>query len=139
MIRKAVVILALLTATAAFAYLYPAYSQYSENFKYEIKYEKRTFDITEDKISGIEFGCPSNRTCELNFALLTCCSNDSKVEYAREGKDLYITLFRDDNCSLAIISGTIYGIEEGRYNLTFVIEDGGRKRIADKVSFEARV
>ncbi|MCD6494319.1 MAG: hypothetical protein J7K36_11130 [Archaeoglobaceae archaeon] len=139
MIRKAVVILALLTATAAFAYLYPAYSQYSENFKYEIKYEKRTFDITEDKISGIEFGCPSSRTCELNFALLTCCSSDSKVEYVREGKDLYITLFRDDNCSLAIISGTIYGIEEGRYNLTFVIEDGSRRGIADKVSFEARV
>jgi len=121
---------ALLTATAAFIYLYPAYSQYSENFKYE---------ITEDKIGGIEFGCPSNRTCELNFALLTCCSNDSKIEYAREGRDLYITLFRDDNCSLAMISGTIYGIEEGRYNLTFVIEDGGRRRIADKVSLEARV
>lgn len=139
MIRKAVVILAFLTATAAFTYLYPAYSQYSENFKYEIKYEKRTFDITEDKISGIELGCPSNRTCELNFGLLTCCSSDSKVEYAREGKDPYITLFRDDNCSLAIISGTIYGIEEGRYNLTFVIEDGGRRRIADKVSLEAKV
>jgi len=59
MIRKAVVILALLTATAVFAYFYPAYSQNSENFKYEIRYEKRTFDITEDKIGGIEFGCPS--------------------------------------------------------------------------------
>lgn len=140
MIRKAVVILALLTATAALAYLYPAYSQYSEqNFKYEIKYEKRTFDITGDKISGIEFGCPSNRTCELNFALLTRCSNDSKVEYAREGNNLYIILLRDDKCSLARISGTIYGVEGGRYNLAFIIKDPRGRRVVDKVSFETGV
>jgi len=139
MSRKTIVILALLTATAAFAYLYPAYSQYSENFKYEIKYEKRTFDITGDKISEIEFVCPSNRTCELNFALLTCCSNDSKVEYAREGNNLYIILLRDDKCSLARISGTIYGVEEGRYNLAFMIKDPRGRRVVDKVSFEAGV
>ncbi|HID43989.1 MAG TPA: hypothetical protein EYP30_09525 [Archaeoglobaceae archaeon] len=155
MIRKAIVILGLLTVTALFAHLYPAHSDCSENFRYEIKYEGRDFKI-EDRIGGIEFGCFScNRTggielseyrdCELNFALLTCCSNDSKVEYAKKennlyitlSSNLYITLSRGENCSLAMISGTIYG--EGRYNLTFVIEDTNGRKIADKVSFEARV
>ncbi len=145
--RKTIVILALLTATAAFAYLYPAYSRYSGNFKYEIRYEERGFDTTEDRISGIEFGCKScsknlgvpRKQCELNFELLTRYSNGSKVECAREGNNLYIILLREDKCSLAKISGTIYGVEGGRYNLAFIIKDPRGRRVVDKVSFEAGV
>ena len=151
MIRKTILVALIATTTIiAFTHLYGSYSHYSEqNFKYEIRYEERDFDTTEDRISGIEFSCPiscskilgveSCEQCELNFELLTRCSNGSKVEYTREGNNLYIILLRDGKCSLARISGTIYGVEDGRYNLAFIIEDPRGRRVVDKVRFEAGV